>query len=299
VNLPRFGPTAEAAKPHQQGGSESLGFRRGGFPFRRILGLILRTNPARLCRMGTRLRQLARGRFHALSSGTRRYPSAVHFRVVRVTLRRVRSVVHFHAFRIRPRRIDSFQRDRRFMSGFRRIRSVVHGALPLLSCFRKSRAACRGKGFHTRHELRRRAHLEPKLSEDLPVSSRSFHQAHPLRAETLCEFAGGIVCVALSGSDSKSRDDSILSPSKVLLNPCPNYAHRSVCFMCGAAFHRPPASCSDRAALANRLISASRCITSSAVRLQSYVLSKRVTFITGWSAVLAIFRSRAGQPHAA
>jgi hypothetical protein len=94
VNLPWLGSPTEATEPHQQGGSESRGFRPDGCPSFRILDPFLRTRPARLCRMGTRRRQLARGRFHALPSDTRRCPSVAHFCVVRISLRRVKSVVH-------------------------------------------------------------------------------------------------------------------------------------------------------------------------------------------------------------
>jgi len=79
MNLPRLGSPTEAVEPHQQGGSESRGFLQGGCPSVRILDLFLRTRPARLCRMGTRRRQLARGPFHVLPSDARRRPSVTHF----------------------------------------------------------------------------------------------------------------------------------------------------------------------------------------------------------------------------
>jgi hypothetical protein len=145
MNLPWLGSPTEAAEPHQRGGSESPGFRSGGCPPCRRLGLIRRTNRTRLCRMGTRRRQFACRRFHAFLPGTRRSRSVTRFHAFRISLRRVMSVVHFHAFRRRPRGIDSVRHDHGFAPGFRRIPSLVRGASTLLSCFRKNWTVCRGK----------------------------------------------------------------------------------------------------------------------------------------------------------
>jgi hypothetical protein len=98
VNLPWFGSSTEAAEPHQMGGSNLIVF---GATVARVAedGKFLRICQTRLCRMGTRRRQLARGRFHAFLPAARRRRSKAHFYAIRRSLRRVRSVMHATRFR--------------------------------------------------------------------------------------------------------------------------------------------------------------------------------------------------------
>ena len=182
MNLPWFGSLTEATEPRQMGGSESLVFRFFGCPNYRSRSMIFRSNQARLCRMGTRRRQLAHGRFHVFDRSIRRCVFLSHFHAVRISSRRMKSVVHFHAVQNQFRRFNFFLRNRGFARGFRRFPSVVHGFSSLLRCLRRGAAVCREE--------------VPHLLWIPPT--------HPHRAEALSRFAGGTAGVALSGPFRKA-----------------------------------------------------------------------------------------------
>ena len=142
MNLPWFVSATEAVDPHQQGGSESLGFRIFSCLFHRRHGPFFRTRRARLYRMGTRRRRSPTDDSRISSDR----PKAISVRTryaFRVSSRRMKSVVHIHVLRFRPRRINSFVHGHELTFGFRKIRRVTHGSSFLLPSVRRCSTACR------------------------------------------------------------------------------------------------------------------------------------------------------------
>ena len=151
------------------GGSESLGFRSTGCPIYRKHDLFLRTDHARLYRMGTRRRQLARRRIHVFHLRIRRLPRVTHFYAIRISFRRMKSVMHVHASRSNPERsglscmtMDSLVKSEDFTCSY---------TVPLSFCPAPEEASQHvEKKFHTCYVIPSTSDIQPKLSVQLPAA---------------------------------------------------------------------------------------------------------------------------------